>query len=588
MEHNKVFAKAYWHEWSPRIIENYAMKRHGKEWKGPCPICGGVDRFWIKEHQNEVKVHCRHGCDFVGIIDELKSSNCWPNDKQSDWPDVSSSANPFDTAFTQKYHERKGVQLNGAMVDGDNIVIRIINAQGENVGTQSISPDGKKRFTHQMVKEAAFSVINGPLDGLCYVTEGWATGASVSEATGRPVIFALDAGNLPKVVKAISDVRPGIELIVAGDNDDKGIEACIASGLPYVIPEGHNDFNDVHAAEGIETVSKQIRRVVKLKSLFSHIGELELREPEWYIEGILEKQALAAGFGAPAAGKTFVMLDMALSIASGTEYHGHAVEQGTVFYIAGEGHNGFVRRCRAWAKAHDVDLTHVPFFKSNKAVVMNDIASVELMHKTITDLSAKYGKPSLVVIDTVARSMGGDENSTKDMNEFIKQVDRIKDNHECTVLLAHHTGVATKERARGSSALLGALDCEFRIERFSDNTTLVEFTKMKDAPEPAPMAFIKVDITLLTDDMNEVSSIYLDKITMPSKRETKIQDVIKAEYAKLIAGQDDKWVSRTVLKANASIECGKSQRTVDRDIKRMIDVQEFKFDNNKLLGSWTS
>ena len=588
MEQEARFKKAYWHEWSEPIINEYNMKNFGKEWKGPCPVCGGKDRFWINEHDNEVKVHCRHGCDHIEIKDVLKSAGLWPNNSaKSDF--IKHEHNPFSDETEKPYHLKKGVALNGALLNGSDIVIKIINAEGESVGSQTIQPNGFKRFSKDMVQEAAFSVINGPLKGLCYVAEGWATAASVSEATGRPCIFALNANNLPKVVKAIKAIKPTMEMVVAADNDAPGLKAAQAAAIPYVVPSGYNkrDWNDVHQEEGINSVKNQITKVVKPKTLWSKIGDLELKKPEWHIDGILEKHALVAGFGAPAAGKTFVMLDMVLSISSGKDYHGHAVEQGTCFYIAGEGHNGFARRCMAWANSYGIDLKDVPFFKSNKAIVMNDPVAVDIMHHTIKELSERYGKPSVVVIDTVARSMGGDENSTKDMNEFIQQVDLIKEEHGCTVLLAHHTGVATKERARGSSALLGALDCEFKIERFNDNTTTVTFTKMKDAEEPDKMAFLKVNVPMFSSDGDELSSIVLERVAVPQSSSQKISDVIKAEYDKLCELNSDDFVTRTALKKNVSIETGKSERTIDRDIKRMIDDREFITENNKLSKSWT-
>ncbi|MEK9597327.1 MAG: AAA family ATPase [Alphaproteobacteria bacterium] len=589
MEQSKAFEKVHWHEWSSGIIDAFNMKKHSKEWKGPCPVCGGDDRFWINEHIGEVKVHCRHGCSFQNIQDELKARGLWPNNKKEERHYVE-QVNPFNSTEEILYHDRKGVDLNGAVIDGKNIVIRITNANGDNVGTQTIAPNGFKKFNEGMQLEAAFSVIKGPLKGLCYVAEGWATAASVSQATGRPTVFALNSSNLPHVVKAIKSAAPQIELIVAADNDGPGLSAAVSSGVKYAAPQGYEkrDWNDVHLEDGIDAVKSGLNNVIKPKSLFSHVGDLELKKPEWHIEDILEKHALAAGFGAPAAGKTFVLLDMVLSVASGVDYHGHSVEQGTCFYIAGEGHNGFARRCMAWANSHSIDLKQVPFFKSNKAIVMNEAASVELMHQTIKELSAQYGKPSIVCIDTVARSMGGDENSTKDMGEFIKQIDKIKDEHGCTVLLAHHTGVATKDRARGSSALLGALDCEFKIERFSDTTTTVTFTKMKDAQEPDPIAFLKVHVPLMTKDMDELSSIVLEKVDMPKSKQGNMKEIIKQEYEKLVEQEGDEYVSRSKLKANVAIESGKSARTVDRDIKAMIDVQDFAIEKNRLAKAWTS
>lgn len=584
------FPKAHWDEYAPRIITRYNLKKTGKDhYNGPCPQCSGRDRFYISNINNEVKFNCNQGCSFEDIRTILEEDCVWPvkGQKNNDWPDLSAtSSNPFTDVAPKAYHERKGVNLNGAMLNDDMLVIRIINAQGKSVGTQTIMPDGKKRFSSGMEKEGAFSVINGPLEGTCYVTEGWATGCSVSEAMGVPVVFALDAGNLPKAVAAIQEVRPNVRLIIAADNDEKGIEAAKATGLQYVLPSRPGlDWNDVHAAKGLAEVRKQILHGGQKKELFSKIGALELKRPEWHIDGILEQHALAAGFGAPAAGKTFVMLDMALSIASGKDYHGRKVKQASVFYIAGEGHNGFVRRCRAWSKVHDVPLDDLPFFKSNRAVVFSDDAQVDELHKTIAGMVEEYGQPGLIVIDTLARAMGADENSTKDMNLYIAACDGLKDEFGCTVLMAHHTGLQEKQRARGSSALLGALDCEFRIEKVGDFMTTVEFTKMKDAPEPGKMAFMQVSVDLLTDDMQETTSIVLEETDPPSANERDSMDVIWEEYDKLVASEGEKYVSRSVLKANVAIETGRSQRQADRDIKRLIDDHKFITKNNKLARS---
>ena len=65
----------------------------------------------------------------------------------------------------------------------------------------------------------------------------------------------------------------------------------------------------------------------------------------------------------------------------------------------------------------------------------------------------------LVIIDTLARSMGaGDENSSQDMGAFIAACDQIRRATGATVLIVHHSGKSSNAGARGSSALLGAVD----------------------------------------------------------------------------------------------------------------------------------
>ncbi len=128
----------------------------------------------------------------------------------------------------------------------------------------------------------------------------------------------------------------------------------------------------------------------------------------------------------------------------------------------------------------------------------------------------EHGEPELIVIDTLARSMGAsDENSTKDMGAMIRAVDFCRDAYDCTVLAVHHTGhsSAAKDRARGSSALLGAVDAEFKVEKWGDdanNKVEVKFTKMKDAMTPEPMNFLHRQVEITGSDLQTSTSIVLD------------------------------------------------------------------------------
>lgn len=595
MQRDSKYPTPYWSEWSDRIIQAYNLKQTAKgEYHGPCPNCGGTDRFWISEMHGEVKAHCRQGCEIKDLTPPMIRDGVWPDPKQDDWPEIRPTSNPFDDVTPKPYHERKGVELIGAMLDGDVVVVPIYNSKREKVGMQRITPDGQKRFTKGMEKEGAFGFIGKPDVGTIYLAEGWATSVSVHMATGRPVIFGLDAGNIPKVAKDIVELFPEAEFVVAADNDEKGIEAAKVTGFPYVVPKGRSgrDWNDVHVEEGILSVKKQLTTIRKPKPLFVPLGGLEFRKPQWIIDGLLEKNAFAVCFGSPAAGKTFLVLDMALCIASGADFHGHKVDKGPVFYIAGEGHNGFARRAAAWSKVRGVDLRDLPFFKSSRSIVLTEQESVDTMLDVVDQMAQQYGNPAVVIIDTLARSMGAaDENSTQAMGGMIATVDEIRERYETTVLAVHHTGHGAKDRARGSSALLGAVDAEFKVEKWGGNKVEVSFTKMKDATTPEPMNFIHVDVDLLDADMNEAQSIVLEQIAdsrNDSNSEGSREHVIKLEIERETERTGEKWVSRTVVKANASLELNVSQKTVDRTIKSMIDVQELLYENNKVALVGTS
>ena len=108
------------------------------------------------------------------------------------------------------------------------------------------------------------------------VAEGYATGASLHEATGMAVVVALDSGNIGAVVAAIQARYPGHPLCIMGDDDrhqkdnvgrTKAMEAAHIYGVGVAFPvfaSGHvdthaSDFNDLHQREGLEEVRRQVR-----------------------------------------------------------------------------------------------------------------------------------------------------------------------------------------------------------------------------------------------------------------------------------------------------------------------------------------
>ena len=521
MAHKSKYPTIYWDEYADRIINKYNLKETVKgEFHGPCVACGGTDRFWIFRKQNgELGVHCRQCEDFTGIMDEMRHDGVLPTAQEVEYKPPIAVNDLSDFEAIIPYHEKKGIELFNAKKIGDNIVVPIVDISGKRVNKQTITPDGQKRFDPKPAPvEGCFNVLNGPLEGVCYLAEGFATAASIAQSTQRPAVFCLNSGNLPKVAELLLRERPECKFIVAADNDDAGIKAAKETGLPYRAPrEAKWDWNDVMVNHGPLAVAKELKRVRMPKPLFVPLGDLEFKAPEWLIDGLLEANTFSVCFGAPAAGKTFLTLDMALCIATGKDFHDHHVKQGPVFYIAGEGHNGFARRAAAWSKENGIPLKGVPFFKSSRAIVITDDDSVAELVDTIDAMVQEHGEPQLIVIDTLARSMGAaDENSTKEMGAAIRAIDECRDAYDCTVLAVHHTGHSNKERARGSSALLGAVDCEFMVDKWFQDDAIakveVKFTKMKDAKIPEPMNFMHREVELKGVDLEPTTSVVLEPI----------------------------------------------------------------------------
>jgi len=230
---------------------------------------------------------------------------------------------------------------------------------------------------------------------------------------------------------------------------------------------------------------------------FRRVGELEIRPPQWLVRDLLETDSLTLLFGDPAVGKSFIGLDLALCIATGTPFHGRPVVQpGLVLYVAGEGHNGVARRIEAWSRANGIPRDNIPLLVSTLPAALCDADMMATVGQVVANVAEKVGAPRLIVLDTWSRNIGGDENSSADTASAISAADRLRGPWRAAALVIHHVGHGDKGRARGSTVLRGAVDLELRVERGSDEVVRVDCTKAKDIPPPLPMAFRLEDVEL--------------------------------------------------------------------------------------------
>lgn len=228
--------------------------------------------------------------------------------------------------------------------------------------------------------------------------------------------------------------------------------------------------------------------------------ELKVKPISWLVDGYIEEDTLALVYGRPGEGKTFYALDVSCCIASSTDFHGHEVQSGAVFYIAGEGHNGIARRLSAWAIYNKKPMPPLLFVSDAPADLANATNAARVADAIDLLADATGQKPALIVIDTMARNFGGEENSATDVGHFVRNVDAIRRRWKSTVLIVHHSGKNGENGARGSSALRAAVDAEYEVSRSAEDKTIrVIPRKMKDAEEPEPLAFDLVGVPIYDD-----------------------------------------------------------------------------------------
>ena len=187
----------------------------------------------------------------------------------------------------------------------------------------------------------------------------------------------------------------------------------------------------------------------------------------WLIDRKLP-EGVSRLYGPSNIGKTFVALDMGLALALA----GHLV-----VYIAGEGKAGIPKRVRAWLAERGQEDAALDNFVVHDGPV--DMLSPHAVQEFVSRLRGR--KPVLIIVDTLARCFaGGDENSAKDVGLFVRHCDLLRESWPgASVLVLHHSGKNERRGGRGSSAGLGAVDCDMVMEK-AGRLVMLRCAKMRD------------------------------------------------------------------------------------------------------------
>ncbi len=220
-------------------------------------------------------------------------------------------------------------------------------------------------------------------------------------------------------------------------------------------------------------------------------AELEaLPPPEWLIDRLLPAEGLAVLYGDPAAGKSFLALDLALRLSLGREWHGRATKRTGVLYIAGEGARGFGKRVAGWRIQHGLDRLDAPFRLLPVAVQVLDPAQRSALSLMVERASREADfQIGLTILDTVSRAIAGmDENAPDTMSGLVAACDELRGTNGGIVLGVHHAGKDRDRGMRGSSVLLGAVDTAIRVTK-SERIVTVQAEKQKDGEQGPPIYF---------------------------------------------------------------------------------------------------
>lgn len=569
-------------QYADGIIQQLSLKhKSGKEYgDAPCPnpkCGGGTDRFFINEYDGELRHHCRQSCDFKERDQALQDRGLLPKwQAQSQVP----------------YHMLKGLPLIGAHVENSNLVIPIHHVEtGEQVGTQVITPDGKKRFSKGMKKAGAGAFLGDETPSL-YIVEGWATGVAVHLATEQQVLFALDADTLVKTAGLLD--HPNI--IVAADNDKAGIAAAEATSRPWAAPENAgDDWWDVFNREGKDGVLRGLSEAkptavqddgdpIVIRTEDDFVNSLEIPDP--IVDGLIARgrsYSLTANTGhAKTALASYLMCAVSEPEAVSWE---RVHDKCDVLFCSGENPDDLKMRILGHRNEN-------PRLRGERRHYIEGVFDLEQSFTSIKEKAASIPDLGLIIIDTkqAFQTIENDNDNAENLR-FASACRKLTflPSRPAVVVLCHPIKNASKDNLvpRGGSSYLNEVDGNLSQWRSGEIVTLhwsgkfrgrdfdpIKF-KLKTATHPSLLDRYGRQIeTVILERLHEMDAHELRKETL--KLEDKVLLLVDKYPQQSVA---DRCFDCGLINDQNAPQKSKMQRILgglaeDRFIKRVRDRWE--------------
>jgi len=481
----------------------------------------GGDVINLIEHINQCSSHeaieflsRRSGMNFGNKIQGEQKQLEKSKKAQEIWDNASEALPNFP------YLKRKGVLPHGIRLSENKLIIPLYNSYGILVSLQLINVDGEKKFLAGAPVASHFFLIGTPVERLC-ITEGFATGASVYEATGYAVAVAFSSANLKSTAEEIRKKFPNIEIIICADTDSVGIlkakEAIEKIGGHLAIPKFNDgelvngkvptDFNDLHVLRGSSAVKVSVEsaEIIRDKFSFTSLGSL-INEPDeelnWIVEGLLPSGGFSIMVAKPKVGKSTLSRQLALNVAQGKEFLGRKTVKGIVLYVA-------LEEKRSEVKKH---------FESLGATGNEDlycyIDSAPKEANQWLEKEVKNRKPVLVIIDTLFRFA-----QVSDVSDYAKVTTALspllalaRDNNT-HLMVIHHArkgGGDGGDSTLGSTAIFGSVDTSIILKKMEGKRTIETQQRYGKDIESTLLVFDEVSKSIELGETKETD--YLGKI----------------------------------------------------------------------------
>lgn len=236
--------------------------------------------------------------------------------------------------------------------------------------------------------------------------------------------------------------------------------------------------------------------------------ESQINPVNYVIQSLIPERSVGFLVGESGAKKTFAALQMALCVATGIDFCGLPVRQGSVLYFAPEDANGVRERYAGWKYNRNKNKDLPNFFILGQQVPLHNAEKLQrFAGKVLASpfFSVDANKPALVVIDTYSANSAGqkvgqtpvkdkdgritdwkdgkdfDENDNNVAAFLMANAAKLAEMLDCGVMIIHHTGKDTERGGRGASTLKANAGFEIMVKKCAKDRELfiLEHTKAK-------------------------------------------------------------------------------------------------------------
>lgn len=231
----------------------------------------------------------------------------------------------------------------------------------------------------------------------------------------------------------------------------------------------------------------------RLPVVKAHQLEIELLGRRWLIESLWARQAVGLLGGPPKSCKSWLGLDMALSVASDTPCLGRfpVKEPGATLVYLAEDHLAAVRsRIESLCRHRGLTISRLDLSVITASVLRLDLARDQQR----LDATLEHLRPRLLLLDPLVRLHRLDENSASDMARLLGFLRQMQRRHRCAIVLVHHAAkkqrLSAGQNLRGSSDLHAFGDSNLYLARRRQGLTLTLEHRAAPAPEPLAIELV--------------------------------------------------------------------------------------------------